>query len=232
MTTRTLAYSVLFSLTLAPLAAQPDPTKEELKLKLPKPMFVGTPTNIRSANLEVITGKSRGPFYVPKGTVLLSAKKKVTSSDMQPVIGELDMATDGEKSGGDGYFIELGPGPQWVQIDLGVSHSLYAILAWHYHSQARVYRDVVVQVSDDPAFKTGVTTVFNSDHDNTSKLGAGKEKEYIEVAEGKLFDPKGAKGRYVRLYSNGNTTNDLNHYVEVEVYGQRTPGDRGPRKEE
>jgi hypothetical protein len=232
MTTRTLAYSVLFSLTLAPLAAQPDPTKEELKLKLPKPMFVGTPTNIRSANLEVITGKSRGPFYVPKGTVLLSAKKKVTSSDMQPVIGELDMATDGEKSGGDGYFIELGPGPQWVQIDLGASHSLYAILAWHYHSQARVYRDVVVQVSDDPAFKTGVTTVFNSDHDNTSKLGAGKEKEYIEVAEGKLFDPKGAKGRYVRLYSNGNTTNDLNHYVEVEVYGQPTPADRGPRKEE
>jgi hypothetical protein len=27
------------------------------------------------------------------------------------------------------------------------------------------------------------------------------------------------KGRYVRLYSNGNTTNDLNHYVEVEVHG-------------
>ena len=232
MTTRTLACSLLFSLTLAPLAAQPDPTKEELKLKLPKPMFVGTPTNIRSANLEVITGKSRGPFYVPKGTVLLSAKKKVTSSDMQPVIGELDMVTDGEKAGGDGYFIELGPGPQWVQIDLGASHPLYAILAWHYHSQARVYRDVIVQVSDDAAFKTGVTTVFNSDHDNTSKLGAGKEKEYIEVAEGRLIDPKGAKGRYVRLYSNGNTTNDLNHYVEVEVYGQPTPGDKGPRKEE
>ena len=70
-----------------------------------------------------------------------------------------------------------------------------------------------------PGFKTGVTTVFNNDHDNSSKLGAGKDKEYIEVAEGKLFDPKGAKGRYVRLYSNGNTTNDLTHYVEVEVYG-------------
>jgi hypothetical protein len=129
------------------------------------------------------------------------------------------MITDGEKAGGDGYFIELGPTPQWVQIDLGASHALHAILAWHYHSQARVYRDIIVQVSDDPAFKTGVTTVFNNDHDNTSKLGAGKDKEYIEVAEGKLFDPKGAKGRYVRLYSNGNTTNDLTHYVEVEVYG-------------
>ena len=46
----------------------------------------------------------------PKGTVLLSAKKTVTASDMQPVIGELDMITDGEKEGGDGYFIELGPG--------------------------------------------------------------------------------------------------------------------------
>jgi hypothetical protein len=219
MIKRTLASSLLFALALAPLGAQPDPSKEVLKLKLPKPMFIGTPTNIRSANLEKVTGKSRAPFYVPKGTVLLSAKKPVTSSDMQPVIGELDMITDGEKAGGDGYFIELGPTPQWVQIDLGASHPLQAILAWHYHSQARVYRDVVVQVSDDPAFKTGVTTVFNNDHDNTAKLGIGKDKEYIEVAEGKLFDPKGAKGRYVRLYSNGNTTNDLSHYVEVEVYG-------------
>jgi hypothetical protein len=211
---------VLVSAAIASLAAQPGPGKEELKLKLPKPMFVGTPTNIKSANLEPITGKPRPPFFVPTGTTLLSLKKKVTSSDSNPVIGELDMVTDGEKNGGDGYFIELGPGPQWVQIDLGASHALYAILAWHYHSQARVYRDVIVQVSDDPNFKTGVTTVFNNDHDNSSKMGAGKDKEYIEVAEGKLFDPKGAKGRYVRLYSNGNTTNDLNHYVEVEVYGK------------
>ena len=63
---------------MAPLGAQPDPGKEELKLKLPKPMFIGTPTNIKSANLEVVTGKPRAPFYVPKGTVLLSAKKTVT----------------------------------------------------------------------------------------------------------------------------------------------------------
>ena len=33
------------------------------------------------------------------------------------------------------------------------------------------------------------------------------------------MDAKGAKGRYVRLYSSGNTSNDMNHYVEVEVYG-------------
>ena len=215
---------IILALSLVPLAAlivlaQPAPGQEVLKLTLPKPMFIGTPTNIKSANLEPITGKPRPAFYVPKGTVLLSLKKPVTSSDSNPVIGDLDMVTDGEKSGGDGYFIELGPGPQWVQIDLGAPHPLAAIVAWHYHSQARVYRDVVVQVSDDAAFKTGVTTVYNNDHDNSSKLGVGKDKEYIEVAEGRLFDPKGVKARYVRLYSNGNTTNDLNHYVEVEVYG-------------
>ena len=213
-----LACSVLLALALAPLGAQPDPGKEELKLKLPKPMFIGTPTNLRSPNLEKVTGKSRGAFYVPKGTVLLSLKKTVTSSDSQPVIGELDMITDGEKGGGDGFFVELGPTPQWVQIDLGAARALHAVLLWHYHSQARVYRDVVVKVSDDPTFKTGVT-VYNNDHDNSAKLGAGTDKEYIEVAEGRLIDPKGAKGRYVRLYSNGNTTNDLSHYVEVEVYG-------------
>ncbi len=219
MTIRALTCTLFVALAITPLVAQPGSGKEELKLKLPKPMFIGTPTNIKSANLEPITGKPRPPFYVPTGTVLLSAKKPVTSSDSAPVIGELDMVTDGEKAGGDGYFIELGPGVQWVQIDLGASHPLSAILTWHYHSQARVYHDVVVQVADDPAFKNGVTTVFNNDHDNSSKMTAGKDKEYIEVAEGKLFDPKGAKGRYVRLSSKGNTTNDLNHYVEVEVYG-------------
>ena len=207
------------SLTFVSLGAGQEAGKVELKLSLPKPMFVGTPTNIKSPNLEVITGKPRGPFYVPAGTALLSLNKPIRASDTQPVIGELEMVTDGEKAGGDGYFIELGPGKQWVQIDLGSPHALHAILTWHYHSQARVYRDVIVQVSDDKDFGKGVSTVFNNDHDNSSGLGAGKDKEYIEVAEGRLFDPKGVTGRYVRLYSNGNTANDLNHYVEVEVYG-------------
>jgi F5/8 type C domain len=214
-----IGYTVAASMMLVAAAAGQETGKVELKLTLPKPMFIGTPTNIKSPNLEVITGKSRGPFYVPAGTKLLSLKKPIRSSDAQPVIGELNMVTDGEKSGGDGYFTELGPGPQWVQVDLGASYALHAILTWHYHSQARVYRDVVVQMSDDKDFKKGVTTVFNNDHDNSSKLGIGKDKEYIEVAEGRLFEPKGASGRYVRLYSNGNTANDLNHYVEVEVYG-------------
>jgi hypothetical protein len=228
MTKRTITtalFALVFSVglgaaaLLARTSQSQDPTKEELKLQLPKPMFIGTPRNIKTANLETVTGKPRGPFYVPKGTKLLSLKKPVASSDPQPVIGELSFVTDGEKSGEDGYFVELGPGTQWVQIDLGAENTLAAVLVWHYHSQARVYRDVVVQVSNDKDFVTGVTTIFNNDHDNTSGLGIGRDKEYIETNEGRLIDPRGAKGRYIRLYSNGNTSNDMNHYVEVEVYG-------------
>ena len=199
--------------------AAPEPGKEELKLQLPKPMFVGTPRNINSPNLEKVTGKSRPPFYVPTGTKLVSLNKPVTSSDSQPVIGDVAYVTDGEKSGEDGYFVELGPGKQYAQVDLKAPHQLNAILVWHYHAQARVYRDVVVQVSDDKDFVSGVTTVFSNDHDNSSGLGLGKDKEYIETSEGKLIDPRGAKGRYVRLWSSGNTSNDMNHYVEVEIFG-------------
>jgi hypothetical protein len=206
--------------TIAAFAQQAqDPNKEELKLQLPKPMFIGTPRNIRTPNLESVTGKPRGPFFVAKGTKLVSLHKPVTSSDMQPVIGELKFITDGEKSGEDGYFVELGPGKQWVQIDLQGEFALAAILVWHYHSQARVYRDVIVQASDDKDFVTGVATIYNNDHDNTAGLGLGKDKEYIETNEGRLFDPKGVKARYIRLYSGGNTSNDMNHYVEVEVFG-------------
>jgi len=204
---------------LAPAATAQDPGKEVLRITLPKPMFVGTPRNIRTPNLETITGKPRGPFMVPVGTVLLSSGKLVAASDKEPVIGEIAFVTDGKKSGEDGYYVELGPMLQWVQIDLGKACEIQAIVAWHYHSQARVYRDVVVQVSDDKDFVSGVTTIFNNDHDNTSGLGAGKDKEYIETFDGKLFDAKGIKARYVRFYSGGNTSNDMNHYVEVEVYG-------------
>ncbi len=195
---------------------------QELKpipIKLPKPKFVGTPQNLKVPNLEKPLGRAREPFLAPAGVVNVALNKPVTASDMQPVIGELAMATDGDKEAEDGSYVELGPFVQYVTIDLKARHTLYAVVLWHYHKQPSVYFDVVVQISDDPAFKTGVQTLFNNDHDNTAKLGAGNDKNYIETAEGKLIDAKGVVGRYVRCYSNGNSGNDLNHYTEVEVYG-------------
>ena len=61
--------------------------------------------------------------------------------------------------------------------------------------------------------------MFNTDDDNSSKLGKGSDKSYVEVNHGRVVDGKGTPGRYVRLSSNGNTSDELNHYCEVEVFG-------------
>ena len=146
--------------------------------------------------------------------------KTVTSSDEEPIIGELAFITDGEKSGQDGTYVDLTFGTQYVQIDLGAVHEIHAIVLWHFHAQGRVYHDVVVQVADDEDFITRVRTLFNNDDDNSSGLGVGKDLPYLDTHEGKLIHARGVKARYVRLYSRGNTSNDQNHYVEVEVYGK------------
>jgi hypothetical protein len=213
-----LKLSFVAALLTTTAAFAEDPVA--LKTDLPKPLFVGTPVPIKVSNLEPARTGKRPDFMVPAGTVNLARGKKVTSSDSDPVVGTLDLITDGDKEGDEGSWVELGPGKQWVQIDLEKDANIYAVVVWHFHSQARVYFDVVVQVSDDPKFEKGVTTIFNADAANELALGAGKDLAYIETYEGKLMDAKGVKGRYVRLYSKGNTTNKLNHYIEVEVFGK------------
>jgi hypothetical protein len=76
-----------------------------------------------------------------------------------------------------------------------------------------------VQVSNDPSFETGVRTLFNNDYDNSAEQGKGSNKPYVESRFGKLIDAKGVTAQYLRLWSSGNTANDMNHYIEVEVYG-------------
>src|SRR5436190_3924844 len=138
---------------------------------------------------------------VEKGVVLLSAKKPVKLSDDNPIAGTPDMVTDGGKEGTDGNWVEMGPGLQWAQIDLEAKAEIHAIVLWHYHAEARVYRDVVVQVADDPDFIENVRTVFNNDQDNSAVLGLGKDNEFFELAEGKIIAGKAEKARYVRCYT-------------------------------
>ncbi|MEY4688851.1 MAG: hypothetical protein RIR76_2874 [Verrucomicrobiota bacterium] len=204
--------------TALALAATASAANAPLKVEVPKPLFAGTPRPISLANLEPANAK-RPDIMVAPDVKLISKGKKVTSSDSLPVIGELTFITDGDKTGIDGAYVELGPNTQWVQVDLGSSAKIAAVAVWHFHSQARVYHDVVIQISDDAEFKKGVTTVFNTDDDNSSKLGKGADKSYVETNNGRVVDAKGANGRYVRLYSNGNTSDELNHYCEVEVFG-------------
>lgn len=192
-----------------------------IPIELPKPMFEGTPQNVRGIpNLQKPLGRPRDPFLAPAGVTNVAKGKKVESTDMEPIIGEIDQITDGDKKGAEGSYVELGPDKQSVTIDLGAPHEVYAVLFWHFHRTPRVYLDVIVQLADDAAFSKNVRTVFNNDHDNSSGLGAGADMNYVETAEGKLVDAKGNKARYVRLYSKGNNANELNHYVEVEVFGR------------
>jgi hypothetical protein len=227
-----LGLSLLLALALVPAALQAQAAQAPAKapaggeklvpvpIQLPKPMFEGTPQNLSVPNLQKPLGRPRDPFLAPAGVTNVAKGKKVTSSDMEPVIGDLEQVTDGDKKGADGSFVELGPGTQWVQVDLGAPQEVYAVLFWHFHKTPRVYFDVAVQLADDAAFKKDVRTVFNNDNDNTSGLGKGTDMNYVETAEGKLVDAKGAVARYVRLYSRGNNANELNHYVEVEVFGR------------
>lgn len=191
-----------------------------LKLDVPPSGLEGTPVPVNLANLD----KSKAPNptpTVPADVKNIALNKEVTASDDFPLSGDLKQITDGDKLAGMGSVVEIMGGVQWVQIDLAKQSEIFAVAIWHYHSQERAYNDVIVQLSDDPEFKTGVTTIFNADHDNSSKLGAGKDKAWIETNEGKLIvvDPA-VKARYVRLYSNGNSTNETNAYIEVEVFGR------------
>lgn len=218
-TSRLLPVSLSLALAgvLGTVAAGAD--QVPLEIELPKPLFVGTPVPVQLPNLEKPRAGKRPDLMVPAGTELLSRDKPVTSSDTFPIIGEIEFVTDGDKEGVDGTFVELGPRLQWVQIDLEQPAAIAAIVVWHFHAQARVYHDVIVQVADDEAFTQNVRTLYNNDHDNSAGLGAGKDLAYVETNEGRLIEGKGEVARYVRLYSNGNTTDELNHYVEVEVFG-------------
>jgi hypothetical protein len=221
-----LAHAVAALLALGPfsgLLPAPAGAAEKMvpiPIQLPKRMFEGTPQNLAVPNVQKPLGRPRDPFLAPAGVTNVAKGKTVTSSDMEPVIGEIEQVTDGDRKGADGSFVELGPGLQHVTIDLGAPHEVFAVLFWHFHKTPRVYLDVVVQVADDADFKTNARTLFNNDHDNTSSMGAGKDMNYVETAEGKLVDAKGSRARYVRLYSKGNNANQLNHYVEVEVFGR------------
>lgn len=198
-----------------------------LPVELPEAVPGGTPVNVPDLpNMEEDTGAERPTFFVPQGTTNVALNKPVTSSDEEP-IGELSMIVDGNMRGDEGEWVELGIENQHVTVDLGDQYEIYAIMVWHYNKDKRVYFDVAVQIADDPDFITNNTVVFNNDTDNTLKLGIGKDKNYIEngknitdYSRGKLIDAKGTKGRYVRFHSAGNNSNDMNHYVEIAVFGK------------
>ena len=192
----------------------------DLEVEYPEKLVKGTEVPKKIPNLEKPRAKDTAPalIRIPDGCENLAEEKEVTGSDEDPSIGDLDYLVDGDADGNE--YVQFKEGLQWVQIDLEESKTLYAAHVWHYHAQPRVYNDIVIQVSDDPDFIDGVKTVFNNDHDNSSGLGKGTDKNYIEEFYGKSFPIAGVKGQYIRFYSQGNSADKSNHYIEIQVYGK------------
>ena len=168
----------------------------------------------------------RPPFMTVPGMDNLALGKPVTGSmTEEPIIGELDQVTDGVKKSGDFDYVELDFGPQWVQIDLGETRSIHAIVIWHYYKNPVIYNDVIVQVADDECFETGVRTLFNNDHDDSSGLGKGADTAYHARWWGEIVDARGdanagTRARFVRVYTNGGAAEEETRFVEIAVYGK------------
>jgi hypothetical protein len=182
--------------------------------------------NERTAPPHLRTEIRRPPFMVPRGgTVNLALHKLVTALE-PPVIEEsLSLITDGVKKSLTHHCADLGPGRQWVQVDLGAEHTIYAVVLWHFYKSPVIYSDVIVQVSNDAAFERDVVTLFNNDHDNSSGLGRGKHTAYIarwwgEIADARGPQHEGTRCRYVRVWGNGGTGEGHTSFAEIAVYGR------------
>ena len=211
----------LFSATASSEVAEPR-ILVPIKIDCPDHTCSGPPLNYFSSDpveLDDIHYGDREPVLVPEGAHLLSRGKSVTSSE-PPLKGKLSQITDGDKACEAPSVVFLPKGQQWVQVDLGDSSTLDALLLWHWHQGHRIYFQVIVQASDDPAFSKGVSTLFNNARDNRSGLGKGHDNEYADGPRGHLIDPRQVKARYLRLYSNGSTGEETNEYIEVEVWGR------------
>jgi len=209
-----MALSLLTAFSAASVAAD----TEALKLNLPAHTLKGTPEDLPiGPNVEPPSDKPPAPVQVPKGVVNVAAGKTVTSS-VAPFLGDLKQITDGKKEAFDDDAVEFKKGVQWVQVDLGEAYAIHAVAMWHDHRYVQAMHDVIVQLSDDPEFKKDVTTIYNSDTDNSSGLGVGTDREYFELQWGRIALAKGVKARYVRGYTKGGSLSALNCWQELEVY--------------
>jgi hypothetical protein len=191
-----------------------------IKPEFPRPLWIGSgppppplPPNMIAGNFS-----QEREVRIPRRVTLLSRDVPVTCSDPAP-LGELSWITDGDKQGDDGYFVDILPGQQWVQLDLGEPRELWLLWLWMYHKMGAVYKDVIIEIASEADFRDA-RIVFNNDHDDTSGMGAGQDTSWIETNLGRPIRLNGQRARFIRLYSNGRSVDDTNQWIEVEAFGR------------
>ena len=210
-------------------ATSGEPDLEEWQLDFPPPVYVGTPSYLQSES-DVSLGdfenfvdaqNARKTLRLPKNArENIALGKRITGSMNLPLEGKYGFLCDGNRSAD--AFLTLGPEEQWVQVDLGENYELFGLIVWHEYGSASIYRDVVIQVSKDASFASA-TTVFNNDHDSSASYSraVGSDPAYVESNYGRIVEMKGDVGRFVRIYSNGSTRDEMSRFVELEVFGRR-----------
>jgi fibronectin type 3 domain-containing protein len=207
---------------------------------VPKPMTAGTLQSMEVAGLEPgtmyyfgIKAYDQANQASELSNIVQVATRPENKALYKPVTqnGQMDslheyqptfILTDGyywrEGASAD-YYIRLKSGRVWMQVDLGEQLPVKAISLQHIASSTYQFKDVIIQLSNDPSFTTGVTTVYNNDANGDAGQGVGTDPEYVEGRNGKNFvlsSPVSA--RYVRVWSRGSSGSSLNMYTELQVY--------------
>lgn len=185
----------------------------------------GISQGLEPPHLRKETKIQRPPFMVVPGLENIALYKPVKCSDTEPIIGDIDQINDGLKKSDEFDYVELGPGIQWIQIDLKGICEIHAVVIWHFYKNAVIYNDVIVQVADDDGFKKNKKTLFNNDHDNSSGIGKGSDKAFYsrwwgEIVGARGKNNKGTRARYVRIYTADGMEREHPRFVEIAVYGK------------
>lgn len=137
----------------------------------------------------IINGESNVALYKP-----LKISKDYKNYNFVYSSGT-DKLTDGVADKNHALYTEK---RAWATVDLGVELDIGSVDLSLYDGLE--FSDVIVQVSSDPNFLTGVKTVFNSDADNSAGYGVGTDT-YTPTADGNYFNVAFEKtaARYVRV---------------------------------
>lgn len=175
---------------------------------------------------------SNSPTAATQLVINVAKNKPLTLKDpTKMTYGQLSHLNDGKVDNRNEYvLVQVADGPQWVQVDLEQPFDVQRVnIRSDWGSDAnsrRVARDYIVQLSDDPTFTTGVTTIYNNDKDNSSGQGVGTDDPFVEAADGSgkniILDDT-VSARYVRWWANGHDRlsgayNSVNTMLELQVF--------------
>ena len=175
-------------------------------------------------------GHGPPPVLVPVGSdTNLALGRPVRSSTTFPLIGSLEIITNGNIGHGYDNLVEIGPDHAWIEIDLGAEYRVDGLHIFRFtdHTSA-AYRATVIEIDTQPhpgIPPTGPDTastavvVHNSDDLNSIGLGTGNHRAYVEPHYGHYMRIKPVVGRYVRIHTHGNACDPLTRYREIKVYG-------------